>query len=160
MLATRAVGGPDSYQPEALTNQTIEVSTAVFADGSYEGDSDKAMSFIGFQKGRRTQLGRVVDLLEKAATGAIEQASLKEKLTALNIDADPAAVEELHRQFPQVKQTENLKNVIQIGMRGLRDAVLKDLSQFELHSRYSEANAFNLWLTSAKKRYQTWLSRL
>jgi hypothetical protein len=98
--------------------------------------------------------------LEKAATGAIEQASLKEKLTALNIDADPAAVEELHRQFPQVKQTENLKNVIQIGMRGLRDAVLKDLSQFELHSRYSEANAFNLWLTSAKKRYQTWLSRL
>jgi hypothetical protein len=66
----------------------------------------------------------------------------------------------LHRQFPQEKQIDNVRTVIQIGMQGLRDAVLKDLGQFELHSRYSEANAFNLWLTSAKNRYQTWLSRL
>jgi hypothetical protein len=159
-LATQVVGGPNGNAPEALPNQSIEISSAVFADGSYEGDSKYAMTFLGFQKGRKAQLRRVLDLLGKAADGSIEQSSLKEKLAALNLDTDPAAIEELHRQFPQEKQIENVRTVIQIGMQGLRDAVLKDLSQFELHSRYSEANAFNLWLTSAKNRYQTWLSRL
>jgi hypothetical protein len=159
-LATQAVPGPNGNAPEALPNQSMEIASAVFADGSYEGESDKAMAFIGFQKGRKTQLGRVIDLLEKAANGSIEPSSLKEELTALNIEADPAAIEELHGQFPQEK-IEHVRTVIQIGMKGMRDeVVMKDLGQFELHSRYSGANAFNLWLASAKQRYQAWLSRL
>jgi hypothetical protein len=159
-LATQSVNGPNGNTPETLPDQTMEIATAVFADGSYEGDSDKAMAFLGFQKGRKTQLGQLIDLLEKAANGTIEPSSLKDKVAALTIDADPAATEELHRQFPQEKQIENVMTVIQIGMRGMRDEALKDLSQFELRSRYSGPNAFNSWLTSAKQRYQAWLSRL
>jgi len=159
-LATQAVAGPNGSAPEALPNQTMEIASAVFGDGSYEGDSYKAMAFIGFQKGRKTQLGRVIDLLEKTPNGSFEPSSLKEELTALNIEADPAAIEQLHRQFPQEK-IENIRTLIQIGMKGMRDeVVMKDLAQFELHSRYSGANAFNLWLASAKQRYQAWLSRL
>jgi len=69
-LVTRGVPGPDNYQPEALGNQRIQITVAVFADGSYEGDSDKAMAFLGFQKGRKAMLSRVVDLLNQANESA------------------------------------------------------------------------------------------
>ena len=34
----------------------IEVSSAVFDDGSFEGESLYAMTFLGYQKGRKAQL--------------------------------------------------------------------------------------------------------
>jgi hypothetical protein len=45
-------------------------------------------------------------------------------------------------------------------MRAMRDDVLKDVSQFEIHKRYADANAFSSWLTSSQQRYKAWLSRL
>lgn len=150
----------DGYQREVLPNQTVNVTTAVFVDGSYEGDSDGALGFIGVKKGRKIQLGRVIDLLEQTANGSKDVAWLKSKLTALSLDADPAAVDELYRQFPQPKPFERPRTLIQIGMTKMRDDVLKELSEFELHMRFKEANAFNAWLTSSKQRYQAWFSRM
>lgn len=155
-LATWAVAGADNYQPQAMANQTIQITAAVFGDGSYEGDSEKAMSFLGFQKGRKAALLQIVELLDKSADGL----SLKEKISALEIVADRQAIEDLHQQFPQEKRIDRLDGLIRLGMQGARDAVLKDLTEFQLHSRYQGPNAFNSWLASAKDRYRAWLSRL
>jgi hypothetical protein len=182
-LKTKYQAGANEYSIQTPPNQLIQVATAVFADGSYEGDSVYAMTFLGYQKGRKAQLERVIDLLQKAANGTADAASLKDKLSALNVDADPAAVEELDKQFPQPKQIEpartanqagmrgttiqvgprakgDARTAIEVGMRAMRDDVLKDLVQFEIHNRYSDANAFNSWLASATQRYKAWRSRL
>jgi hypothetical protein len=159
-LKTKYAAGANEYSIETPPNQLIEVATAVFSDGSYEGESDYALTFLGYQTGRKAQLGRVIDLLEKAAKGTSDAAALRDKLSALNVDADPAAVEELHQQFPQEKQIERARTAIQVGMRGMRDEVLIDFAQFEIHKRYSAANALDSWLASATQRYKAWLSRL
>jgi hypothetical protein len=179
-LKTRYIPNANGFSIETPPNQSIEVATAVFGDGSYEGDSKYAMTFLGYRKGRKTQLARVIELLENSANGNGDLAILKDKLSALNLDADPRAVDELRQQFPSEDQieparpsirvggvrtttqvsTDGAKVAIEVGMRGIRDEVLKDLIQFELHSRYSGPNAFNSWLTSARKQYKAWLSRL
>jgi hypothetical protein len=101
----------------------------------------------------------VIDLLENAANGNGDPASLKEKIAALNLDADPAAVQDLRLQFPQ-KQIERLRNPIQVGMRRVREDTLKSLTEFEVHGRYSGPDAFRSWLDSTKQQYKAWLSRL
>jgi hypothetical protein len=158
-LKTKYAEGANEYSIETPPNQLIEVATAVFSDGSYEGESDYALTFRGYQTGRKAQLGRVIDLLEKTAKGTGDAAALRQKLSALTVDADPAAVEALHQQFPQ-QQIERARTAIQVGMRSMRDDVLMDLAQFEIHERYSRPNALDSWLASATQRYQAWLSRL
>ena len=158
-LRTKYVAGANEYSIQTPPNQSIEVATAVFSDGSYEGESEYALTFLGYQSGRKAQLGRVIDLLEKAAKGTGDAAALKDKLSALNVDADPAAVAELHQQFPQ-QQVERARTAIQVGMRAMRDEVLTDFAQFEIQKRYSGANALDSWLASATQRYKAWVSRL
>ena len=145
---------------QTLPNQSIEVATAVFADGSSEGESDYALTFLGYQKGRKAQLARVIDLLDKAGSETSDAASLKDKLLTLNLDADPAAIQELQQQFPQEKRIEHIKTAIQVGMHDIRDEVMKDVIEFQMHNRYAKTNAFNSWVISAKQRYQAWLNRL
>jgi hypothetical protein len=176
-LKTKYAAGANEYSIQAPPNQSIEVATAVFGDGSYQGESIYAMTFLGYQKGRKAQLRRVIDLLEKVASGTGDAATLKDKLAALDVDADPAAVEELLQQFPQQKQIQSAgagatiqvgrqiepagaRTAIEVGMRAMRDDVLKDLVQFEIHKRYSGANALDSWLASATQRYKAWMSRL
>jgi hypothetical protein len=181
-LKTKYAAGANEYSIQTPPNQLIEIATAVFGDGSYEGDSDYALTSLGYQKGRKAQLGRVIDLLEKATNGTLDAASLKDKLSALNVDADPAAVAELRLQFPQPKAVaanpppagnsrmvvanprgtpvDHARTAIEVGMRAMRDDVLKDFSQFEIHNRYAGANALDPWLKSATPRYKAWLSRL
>jgi hypothetical protein len=186
-LKTKYAAGANEYSIQTPPNQLIEVATAVFDDGSYEGESEYALTFIGYQAGRKAQLGRVIDLLEKAK-GTSDAAGLRAKLSALNVDADPAAVEELDKRFPQLKQIEraptstqvdtpgksglrtsiqvgtrgkgDARTAIEVGMRAMRDDVLQDLAQFEIHKRYSGPNALDSWLASATQRYKAWLSRL
>jgi len=181
-LKTKNAAGANEYSIQTPPNQSIEVATAVFGDGSHEGDSDYAMTFLGYKMGRKAQLERVLGLLENAAKGTIDAASLKDRLSALNVDADGSAVEALDKQFPQQKlvpanpptagnshvvvvnprgnQIDHARTAIEVGMRAMRDDVLKDLTQFEIHNRYSRANVLDSWLASATPRYKAWLSRL
>ena len=158
-LKSRHVPNADGYSIETQPNQSIEIAMATFDDGSYEGNSDYAMTFLGYVKGRKAQLARVIDLLD-AASGTTDVTTLKNKLSALNLEADPQAVQSLLQQFPQEKRSNHVQIPVQVGMRRIRDEVLNDLSQFELHSRFLEADAFNTWLGSARQRYKAWLARL
>jgi hypothetical protein len=163
-LANRATPGPGGYAPQVLPNQTIEISAAIFDDGSFEGASSPAVAFTGFQKGRKIQLRRVVDVLQSAlnddASAPNNLAALKSAVAALDLEADSGAVDDLRAKFPQETQTERLRHVIELGMKGIRDNVLNDITQFELHNRRGDAAAFSAWLNAAKDRYQSWLARL
>jgi hypothetical protein len=172
-LASPAVLGANGYSPQVLPDQTVTIATAVFGDGSYEGDRHNALAFLGFQKGRKSQLGRILKIISEAQEGTNDLAWLKAQVEHLNLEADQADIEDLSRQFPpgtmiedpSVKSgtrplnLEDIKTVIQLGMK-VRDEVLKDITQFEIRSRHAEPGVFKPWLESSKARYQAWLSRL
>jgi len=163
-LANRAVAGANGYAPQVLPNQTIEISAAIFNDGTFEGEASPAMAFTGFQKGRKIQLARVVDVFQRALAGdsgvADNFTSLKTAIAALDLQAGTPAVDDLHGKFPQEPQTERLRHVIELGMKGIRDEVLNDITQFELHNRRADAGMFSTWLAAEKNRYELWLARL
>jgi hypothetical protein len=158
-LKNRSIPNASGFTIETPPGQIIEVATAMFADGSYEGNSDYALTFVGYVKGRKSQLARVIALLE-AANDATGVKALQNDLSSLDLEADPQSVQELLRQFPQEQRIQHVQTAVQVGMRHIRAEAVKDISEFEIHSRFQEADAFNAWLTSARQRYKTWLARM
>jgi hypothetical protein len=162
-VATRTMPAPDGYRPVILPDQVIEISTAVFDDDSFEGESDDAVAFLAFQKGRKIQLARVVDLLQKSLDSASTTVdSLRAEVAGLEIEADSLAVQELLNSLSNAANIDRqqLKIKIQIGMKGLRDNVLEDISQFQLRNRHQGPGAFHDWLAASRDRYRDWLGRL
>lgn len=162
-IATRSTPAPEGYRPVVLPDQVIEISTAVFDDGSFEGESEGAIAFLGFQRGGKIQLARVLDIvrtwLDRTDT-PVE--SLRSELEGLNIEPDSSAVQELQTTLSKASNIdpERVKTVIQIGMKGLRDTVLAEISQFQLRNRRQGPGAFRDWLAVSRNRYQAWLERL
>ncbi len=164
---TTASPAPGGYQPVPSPNQTIEVSTAVFDDGSFEGEVGPAILFRGFVKGRKIQLGRLVGLFQAALENnsseplvAIEL--LRSNVAALGIQADPAAVQEVLSEFPGLKKGSEprFKSPIEIALTGIRKGVLDDIQRLRIINPKLDSNSFRAWLTESRKRYETWLARL
>lgn len=162
-IATATTPAPEGYRPVVLPDQVIEISTAVFDDGSFEGESEGAIAFLGFQKGRKIQLARVLDIVQRwlDKTDTLIE-SLRAELEGLNIEPDSSAVQELQTTVSKASNIdpEQLKRGIQIGMKGLRDTVLAEISQFQLRNRRQGPGAFRDWLGASRNRYQAWLERL
>ncbi len=150
-----------------MPNQVIEISTAVFEDGSFEGEIESAITFRAFVKGRKIQLGRVVELFQKALEDDRSEPInsfelLKSDVAALNLEADSVAVQAVLSEFPSpARKTEpQLKTMIEIAMKGIREDVLNNLQQFRLRNPKLDPLSFHTWLAASKQRYETWLSRL
>ncbi len=166
-LATRTTPTPDGYSPVILPNQVIEISTAVFDDASFEGDSEGAIVFAAYRKGRKIMLGRVLDLLQKSLTTndsatATSADWLKSEVAALKLEADSAAAEEVQNKFAVVPgfDLNRLQTVIEASMKGVKDQVLSDITQFQLRNRRADQNGIHDWLTASRERYEAWLARL
>lgn len=162
-VALRATPAANGYEPAILPNQVIDISMAAFDDGSFEGDADAASAFTGFQKGRKIQLGRIVDLFRESldSTSALETnlASLRTNVESLNLEPDSASIQELVGKFPRLDQ--NLaRNRIAIGMKGMRDQVLNEIVEYQLRNRRSEFNSLRDWLGTSVSRYEAWRARL
>ena len=164
---TTAAAAPGGYQPITAANQTIEISSAVFDDGSFEGEIGPAILFRGFVKGRKIQLGRLVELFQTALQenrseplSALEL--LKNNIAALEIKADPAAVEEALREFPDLKKgsESRLRSPIEMAMTSIRKNALDDVQRFQISNPKIDLSSFRAWLTESGKRYETWRSRL
>ncbi|HXI24365.1 MAG TPA: hypothetical protein VNG71_10930 [Pyrinomonadaceae bacterium] len=162
-IATRATPGADGYTPVVLPDQVIVISTAVFDDGTFEGESDAAIEFVAFQKGRSIQLARAIGLLEKASTSKDSVASsvalLRQQVGALPFEVDAAAVQEVRAKV-SVPDGRDVKHLIEVSMKGTRDELLNDVVQFQLHNRRTDSAALVEWLATTKERYQAWLNRL
>jgi hypothetical protein len=164
---TTASAAPGGYQPITAANQTIEISTAVFDDGSFEGEIGPAILFRGFVKGRKIQLGRLVGLFQTALQdnrseplSALE--SLKNNIAALGIKADPAAIQEALSEFPDLKKgsESRLRSPIEMAMTSIRKNALDDVQRFQINNPKLDLNSFRAWLAESRKRYETWRSRL
>src|SRR5687768_12775105 len=65
-LNNDALQSGGGYAPEPAPNQAVVIRTAIFDDGTYEGDAKYAGQYRGFALGRRTQLARLIALYREA----------------------------------------------------------------------------------------------
>lgn len=159
---------PEGYMPDPPPAQTIVIATAVFDDGSYEGEAAPAAEYRAFAKGRKTQLARIIPLLQNAldapasnAATAIEK--LNTQLSTLNEEMESSALEELQKEFPEFdsKAKAGLGNAVQIAIYGIRKRALDDLNKFATATaQAADDEAFRAWLSMTKVRYAAWLARL
>jgi hypothetical protein len=106
-------------------------------------------------------LEKVLGVLHNEATAPTLD-SLKSEMAALNLEIDPAAAEEIHNRFAGQPGSDphRLKTTIEVAMKGVRDQVLNDITQFQLHNRRTDSRAINDWLVASRERYQAWFARL
>lgn len=156
------------YVPDAPPDQEILISTAVFEDGSYEGDAKVAASFRAFVIGRKIQIGRLIPLIQDALNdkdlhGRQAVEAFKARVGALSGEVSMSVVGELRKEFPSLDENAkaNLKSSIEVALNGVKFDLLKDIQEFEkAGSQSSDANAFRMWLSKKKERYEKWLARL
>ena len=167
LTKTQASATPGGYQPVTPANQIIEISTVVFEDGSFEGDIEAAAMFRAVVKGRKIQLRRVVDAFQSILQNASSDPSsalelLRNKVSALGIEADSVAVQEVVGEFSALgeRPKRDLTSVIEGTMSEIRRDVQEDVAKFRLGNPNLDATAFRTWLVASKQRYEAWLARI
>ncbi|HKC62115.1 MAG TPA: hypothetical protein VKB86_00690, partial [Pyrinomonadaceae bacterium] len=166
--AYNAQSAPGGYVPDAPPNQEIIITTAVFADGSYEGDAQTAAAVRGFRMGEKIQMQKLLPLIQDALneTGVdVSQAieKFRTRVASLSNEADADAVSNLQQAFPSLNQKvkADLKTSIEVSLNGVKFDLLKSLQQFEkADSQSLSAADFHAWLGQTKERYEQWLARL
>jgi hypothetical protein len=163
---TRASATPAGFKPVTLPNQTIEISMALFEDGSFEGDPNSAVIFIAALKGSRIQLGKIVTLLQELLKDSQSDSStvLKSLLAQLempNNDADQVDVQDLIKEFPAfAKKPGELRDLVEVEMRLTRKDLQDEVRRFQSQNSVVDSNSLRTWLTTTRQRYEAWLSRL
>ena len=163
---TRASATPGGYKPVPPENQTIEISMALFEDGSFEGDAESAAIFKAAVKGSKIQLDRIVRLMQEAlqdnqSDPSTLLESLRRRVEGLNNEADSVSVKDLLGEFPSLeKKSTNLQDAIEYEMLYLRKDILDDIGRFQSQHLTLDSNSLRAWLVASQRRYAAWLSRL
>jgi len=156
------------YQPDSPPNQDILISSAVFEDGSYEGEAEAAARFKGFEFGSKLQVPKLIALLEEAANSndrsvRTSLANLKAQAALLSSKVERAALNDFLEGFPSLtpEAKAGLRTPIEVAMAGERFELLRSIQEFEKASApAADTTAFRAWLSAKKESYQTWLSQL
>jgi hypothetical protein len=150
---TDVVANPSS--PVVPTPNTIVIRSAIFADGTYEGEREPACMYEGFNQGRKVWLEAVLPLFEQQlAESTVEApaagAALKEKIVSLqarfhaSLGANGCA--------PTQAQ-------LQVVFNGQRLQLLRELDTI-ITTRPAPPINFRRWLQTTADRYRDWLARL
>jgi hypothetical protein len=154
----------DGYAP-ALPDAVVVVS-ALFADGSYEGELRAASNAAAQYAGYRVQIARVLELVREAlaagdadAPGAA--AKFKEKVLALGRDAEAHTVDEVFGSYAGLAdgERESLKGSVEAAMDWMRRDVLAQVAPFEAKGAAGQLT-FRGWLAAYDKSLSDWLARL
>jgi len=162
-----AVTSRQGYAPDSPRGQNILIGTAVFEDGTYEGDAQIAAQIRARMMAQRVQVTRIVSILNNIteedglkATATLE--SLKHQVSILKDDVDMAVAEELTKDFPKIDLPEKngLRLRFQAAMHHTKKELLDEIERFEKAYKESpDGNDFRAWLSEVKKKYNQWLSR-
>ncbi|HLL74169.1 MAG TPA: hypothetical protein VK421_02810 [Pyrinomonadaceae bacterium] len=161
---------PQGETHDAERPRTLVVTTAVFDDGTYEGEAEMAAGIIARWRGDETQRARILPLLRaplaapSLAASALDK--LKSEVESLRIDADPAAVAELAAKFPTLARDEAarregrdavalLSSQMMEGFRSARESALYRIREWEEErARAPEAFDFRARLAAFVERLE------
>lgn len=151
---------PTGFTPGTAFSNTIVIRTAVFADMSFEGESESACLFEAFQMGRRLWLRQVLALLDREVSVPIEDhieaaRQFKEKFSALSYEFGEKERNQASSVPGCPKPFESARRV----PGGQKLIVLRDLDEI-ITTRPSPPVNFKSWLETRRANYQAWLARL
>jgi hypothetical protein len=146
--------------PMVSTPNSIVIRSAIYADGTFEGDLEPACMFKGFQVGRKLWLQTILPFfdqqLSEITTGGPEPAStFKEKFLALrypirtNAEGDSAVSSDCKDSQTAIEATVN----------GQKLQLLRELDAI-ITTRPAPPVNFKDWLKARAQRYRAWLARL
>lgn len=149
------------YAPGTAADNTLVIRTAVFADMSFEGESEAACLFESFVMGRRLWLKQVLALLDREASAPIEDhieaaRQFKEKFSALRYEFDERESNQASSVSPGCSKPAEQAH---IAPEQLKLQMLRDLDEI-ITTRPSPPVNFKSWLETRRASYQAWLARL
>lgn len=156
----------ETYRP--APPRRLIIATAVFADGSYEGEAARAAHVHALWQGRKTQLARVLALInqmldEPDADSSAAIARFKAQVKALDERVDPAAVSALRAEFPTLgaKGDKDLVAAMQFTLHHTKTDLVRAVETFERGPRTPPgAETFRSWLRDTRGAYERWRARL
>jgi hypothetical protein len=153
------------YVPEQSTS--IEVSTVVFTDGTYEGKPYLAAVTKAQMAGSKTQLRRVLQLLQSVqeSTDGFDEnplTGLKKSVSLLNEDFEPNQLKELQDEFPTLDEVlcKNLANFMRAGLHSVKTTLLKEIETLEKAGQPQRSVLIKEWISRTQEKYERWLSAL
>src|SRR5687768_11876495 len=138
----------------------VVIRSALFADGSYEGESGFAARAEALRVGRRAQLSRALELLRAAAESGGDHASVRElasRVGALECEAEWTQVSELAGRYGLFHgdELEKLKAQIEAGMKLQRATVLAELNAYVARvAPATDPAVTRAWLKALAVRYE------
>lgn len=158
----------NGYTPETPPDQSLLIKTAVFEDGTYEGDAYSAAQYRGYALGYRLQLAQLVSLYRKSldevgadASGALD--NLRIQTSALGAKLAQSDLDNLLKGFPEFGEREkaSIKNSAEISMFDLKKEALKEIDEFGPKQNSTiDKEAARVWLSASLDRFQKWLERV
>ncbi len=147
--------------PKPASRQTIVISSVIFADGSYEGDASRAAQFRAFTLGRKTQVKRIIALLEDFENASVFNLSkFIEQSAKLETNISDHEYDKLLKQFPSLSEKE--KSDLRQAVEEVAEQDVKNefTNGTEKRLRELEPDAARTYLKALKGKYQDWLARL
>jgi hypothetical protein len=153
------------YVPEQSTS--IEVSTVVFTDGTYEGKPYLAAVTKAQTAGSKTQLKRVLQLLQsvqESSAGFDESPlpGLKKSVSLLSEDFEPNQLKQLQDEFPTLDEVlcKNLANFMRAGLHTVKATLLKEITTLEKTGQPRRSVLIEKWISKTQDKYERWFSAL
>ncbi|MBD0370422.1 MAG: hypothetical protein ICV60_06270 [Pyrinomonadaceae bacterium] len=154
------------YAPETTPNQTLFIRTAVFDDGTFEGDAAQAARYKAYALGFRTQLEQLAARYNQALQSTESEPravleTLREQVNRLSIEADPLVLARLSGEFPSVIDRTTLREGIEVVMFETKKDALKTIEEFrKKQDSKCDREALRAWLISSRDKYQKSLDYL
>jgi hypothetical protein len=155
------------YMPDSPQGQTILIGTAVFDDGTFEGDPRMAAHIRARVMGQKIQLTDVLSLLDNTVESSGADTStlgrLRQQASSLKEDVEMTVVDELLRGISNVESSERsaLRVSFQVTLHSIKKQLLDAIDRFEKDQNASpDKNNFKTWLNTTREQYKQWLSRL
>jgi hypothetical protein len=157
---------PEGYRPEGL--QRVVIATVVFADGSFEGDAERAAYIRALWWGRKVQLTRVLALIEHTLgepelEPSAAVARFKTQVAALDEVDDQGALKTLRAEFPAlpVKSNDDLSVAVQFELHQVKIDFLKAVEAFAQGQQHAAGpETFRDWLREVQSADERWRARL
>jgi hypothetical protein len=153
------------YVPEQSTS--IEVSTVVFTDGTYEGKPYLAAVTKAQTAGSKTQLRRVLQLLQSVHESTVgfdenQLTGLKKSVSLLSEDFEPNKLKELQDEFPTLDEvaSKNLGNFMRAGLHSVKATLLKEIEALEKTGQPQRSVLIKEWISKTQEKYERWISAL
>ena len=164
----RAQPNADGYAPTSPSDQTIQIKTVVFDDGTYEGDAEIAAAVRGYRAGEKMMLSKLIPLLDGALNSSNADLTealrkLESQVSSVGSDADPQILQTLTSEFPQANDArrKEIKAAMEFTATTIKSSLLKEIHSLE-NDGVSALNVdlYRTWLTKTRERYEKWISRL